>query len=68
VDQVLDQPVRRALPRHLLGGDDVRTRGIFLAELGRIDDLLGAPVADLGAGEGLLLVFDCGHALLLLKS
>ena len=48
---MLDQPVGGMLPRHVLGQHDVGLALVFLAELLRLLDVVGAEGCGLGAGQ-----------------
>src|SRR5258708_7807254 len=52
VHQMLDEPVRRALPGHLVGADDVGQRLVHLTELLRRGDILDAQARGLAAHMG----------------
>src|SRR5215469_16797292 len=58
VHEMLDQPIGRALPRHVFGLDHVRPRRVFGAELLGSHEIVGEKAAGGGAGQRSLFVFE----------
>ena len=58
VDEVLDQAVGRALPRHVLGFDDVGQGLVARAEVLRSRDVVGVKGAGGGAGQRRVFVLE----------
>ena len=67
VDEMLDQAVGGALPRHVLGFDDIGARLVLPAELRRGRDGVGVKRAACRAGMRCVLVFERHCAFLALR-